>query len=180
MSDTKLGQLLDSTAQRDAIHIAIAPVIAARTLLPGMHIGLTDGLATDGVEPLIGIVDPFLTQPVRKGERFYLCLYQQTVTGMRHHWQHPAFKDGDAAVARDPEGESWRWMQGYADSICRSVDYVLGRIRERDYIVADGVDQHGWEYDGGTEADFWRHAETLLGHKVAPGYIEDRPFSCSC
>lgn len=91
MSDTKLGQLLDSTATRDAIHIAIAPVIAAHSLVPGAHVGLNEkGEALYTASP-IGIVDPFLAAMVKAGERFYLCLYQQTVTDLRHHWQHPAF-----------------------------------------------------------------------------------------
>jgi hypothetical protein len=40
---------------------------------------------------LIGIVDPFLDQPVRPGEEFWVFVYPNTITGMRHYWQHPAF-----------------------------------------------------------------------------------------
>lgn len=37
---SRLGMLLDETAQRDAIHVAIAPVVAAHTLRPGEYVGL--------------------------------------------------------------------------------------------------------------------------------------------
>lgn len=93
MSDTsKLGQLLDETAQRDAIHIALAPVTSPVTLKPGTHVGLLpDGRVSPGASPKVGIVDPFLTEHVQPGQRFWLCLYQQTITALRHRWEHPAF-----------------------------------------------------------------------------------------
>jgi len=94
MSDSvQLGKIIEGDAFRDAIHIAVAPVTAAHCLSPGEHVGLIgDGdKVSDTAEKMIGIVDPFLRRAVAKGERFYLCLYPNTVTGMRHMWTHPAF-----------------------------------------------------------------------------------------
>jgi ABC-type nitrate/sulfonate/bicarbonate transport system substrate-binding protein len=86
----QVGKLIDSDARRDAIHVAVAPVEAAEDLQPGQHVGLVAGLAS-GTVAAIGVVDPFLTEAVRKGQRFWLFLYPNTVTTLRHVWTHPAF-----------------------------------------------------------------------------------------
>lgn len=100
MSDVKLGQLITEEVKRDAIHIALTPVRANEKLRPGQHVGLKPGseLFVGNFTPYIGIVDPFLTKPVKKDDIFYLCLYQNTVTGMRHHWIHPSFKEEDVSI----------------------------------------------------------------------------------
>ena len=86
-----LGERPDDDARRDAVHVAVAPVVADQLLPPGAHVGLTDeGAASAAVRP-IGVVDPFLKEPVRPGQRFWLCLYPNTVTSLRHVWTHPAF-----------------------------------------------------------------------------------------
>lgn len=90
----QLGALLkEGEGQRDAVHVAIAPVIAAHQLQPGQRIGLLDdGLAAEeNLAEAIGIVDPFLQFPVEAGEKFYLLLFPNTVTSLRHVWTHPAF-----------------------------------------------------------------------------------------
>jgi hypothetical protein len=93
--DLGLGQLITEPRGRDAIHVAVAPVKAAEDLPPGAHVGLCRG-TTDEVyetdEGAVGVIDPFLHQLVRKGERCWLFLYPNTVTGLRHVWSHPAFK----------------------------------------------------------------------------------------
>ncbi len=70
---------------RDAIHVAVAPVVALETLEPGQHVGLTpDGRARTLLMPTVGIVDPFLRQPVKAGERFWLFLYPGSIASLRH------------------------------------------------------------------------------------------------
>lgn len=65
MTDIRLGETPAEHAERDAIHVAIAPVIAACEMIPGAHAGLdSDGRATTDVSPL-GIVDPFLNRNVK-------------------------------------------------------------------------------------------------------------------
>lgn len=95
----KLGQLItDGDRRRDAIHIAVAPVTAAHALSPGQHVGLVRADSTELVgrcDCPIGIIDPFLQEPVAAGQRCWMFLYPGTITSLRHAWTHPAF----AAVA---------------------------------------------------------------------------------
>lgn len=88
----KVGKLLDGTEGRDAIHFALAPVMARHDLMPGDDVGLfPDGSCGYSGEH-IGIVDPFLQNEVLQGELFWLFLYPGTITNLRHVWEHPAFK----------------------------------------------------------------------------------------
>jgi hypothetical protein len=87
-TEVKLGQLVGGAAGRDAVHVAVVPMKAAVRLRPGCHVDRFGG--TD-YEP-VGIVDPFLLQPVEPGQTFWLCLYPGTVTSLRHVWTHPAFE----------------------------------------------------------------------------------------
>ncbi len=92
-----LGETPTEDARRDAVHVAVAPVIAARTLQPGWHVGLDENgqayspTCDRRTEETVGIVDPFLDHWVDKGERFWLWLYPNTVTSLRHCWTHPSF-----------------------------------------------------------------------------------------
>jgi len=96
-----IGRILPTNESigRDAVHVAIVPVIAAETLQPGQRVGLiyqgADVVGTNGLIASCGIVDPYLTDPVRKGQRFYLFLYPGTVTSLRHEWTHPLFDGKD-------------------------------------------------------------------------------------
>jgi hypothetical protein len=94
MESVKVGSILNDVAVgRDAIHIAIAPVVAAEKLWAGYSVGLLDdGTASTHAETKIGIVDPFIKGPIRRGDKFYLFLFPNTVTSLRHVWTHPAFK----------------------------------------------------------------------------------------
>ena len=86
-----LGEIPAPDARRDAVHVAVAPVVAKHDLNPGDHVGLfPDGQAGYAGEH-IGAVDPFLRNPVKAGERCWLFLYPNTVTSLRHSWTHPAF-----------------------------------------------------------------------------------------
>ena len=85
-----IGKLLTEAGGRDAVHVAIAPTTAPCELQPGQHVN-QDGYPENPEVRTVGIVDPFLREPVRKGERFWLFLYPNSVTSLRHEWTHPAY-----------------------------------------------------------------------------------------
>jgi hypothetical protein len=85
-----IGRLVAGDEGRDAVHVAIAPTTAPCELRPGQHVDQHGNPEGPGVVP-VGIVDPFLREPVRSGQRFWLFLYPNTVTSLRHEWTHPAF-----------------------------------------------------------------------------------------
>lgn len=96
-SEPQLGNLLTGTEGRDAIHIAITPVVASERLYPGESVELF-GKTEKGLNYVrkstgksIGIIDPFLKDPVKFGECVYLFLNPYTITSLRHVWVHPAF-----------------------------------------------------------------------------------------
>lgn len=109
-NDVKLGEIIGEPdeAKRDAIHIAVAPVIAGDKLSPGQDVGFLDAERTKVgcVNEPIGIVDPFLKHMVFPEQRIYIMLYPNTITGLRHDWHHPAF-----AKATHTKEESWKWMR---------------------------------------------------------------------
>jgi hypothetical protein len=186
MSESILGQLVDEKAERDAIHIAIAPVVAGERLYPGDHVGfVSEGIVAKRDDKLIGIVDPFLMKPVAEGQRFFLCLYPKTVTGMRHHWQHPAFGIPSAGIpqseldASKMEAELLirKWLERYSD-----VDlgvYGTGNTFERlvaDYLAGDYFVFHSFDTPDESETAPIMVALAIYTGKQKP----DFRFSCTC
>lgn len=198
MSDLQLGQLITTDQQRDAIHVAVAPVTAAEKLFPGQEIGLgEDGRATVAGVNKLGIVDPFLKGPVFEGQRFWLWLPPNTVTGMRHHWQHPAF--GEAGPNCEPlpsekeKAKSKEWLEDFAKEFDRedsgwgqrSFTYddlmaLLSRAsRDCDeYFMCRGFDTPDRAYFD--RAEMWHHYEVVTGDRLTEEQKETVPFSCSC
>lgn len=192
--DVKLGVKLDGSEQRDAIHVAIAPVIAVEHLLPGDHVGLVDdtehvGKTLPGITP-IGIIDPFLRTQVQAGERCWLFLYTQTITSLRHDWTHPAFAAlaSPAAVEESEQAKSERWLRVYAEEV--GVSYRICMDAAAEYLASKesgrarwGGEYHTLNYDTPDivyekREEFWNHYEIVTGVKV-----EDKEatfFSCSC
>jgi len=90
-----LGTIHMKEEKRDAIHLAVEPVMAGEDLRAGQDIIVKDGVAypTPPGEGL-GIVDPFLRFGALKGERFWFVMYPRQVHSLRHVWEHPAFPPG--------------------------------------------------------------------------------------
>lgn len=179
---TILGKLVGDDANRDAIHIAVAPVVAAENLFPGQDIGLCEDGRVASVSPVIGIVDPFLKHRVVIGDRFYMLLYPNTITSLRHEWVHPAFEKRNETrpSARD---SSEQWLRSFAEQAGLSYDSMLekvaGYVEDGDPWVENGSEMARDAYYAVNEDEFWKHYEAVTGTKN-PHHSWSSPFSCSC
>ncbi len=178
-----IGTLLGSdVTHRDAIHIAVVPVIAADGLMGGDHVDLAYGTtnqvkrAADGEG--IGVIDPFLKTYLRKGDRCWLFLHPNTVTGMRHEWVHPVF---DAPLPM-PKSEAEAWLRKFADRWNFDYDEMIATAQEKEGgVVANGIDLHSAsELDAGDEAMFWQNIEAITQQKFDDEHRNNFTWSCSC
>lgn len=182
MAEVKLGKLIEGEAERDAIHIAVVPLVAGVGMMSGQAFRLKEGsnnvaVPSEGSGVMHGIVDPYLGDiDVRKGQRFWGCLFPGTVTGMRHHWSHPAFDGGESPKPTKEESEQWlRRFCWRAD--CPGFDETMELARSNrrsEYLHVNGMDA-----SGEIPPEFWDHVENLYGVEIPE---EDRAigFSCAC
>jgi hypothetical protein len=89
----QLGTLPRDGDLRDAVHMAVVPVIAAQRLQPGQHVGRHDDSRYGASDHPVGIVDPFLLVAVAPDQLFWLMMYPGTVMNLRHAWKYPGIPD---------------------------------------------------------------------------------------
>lgn len=195
MADPQFGRLVpaDFPDERDAIHIATAAVFALEDLNPGDHVGFTtkdnDKMGRSEIAPL-GIVDPFLPKPVKKGERFWVFLYPGTIQSLRHNWTHPSFDVRQQLIRAIEETPAKKRMKAFAASLSGGEDWGGNKYdevtfeelidRATQYVNGGEYWSEGGRFEGqGLYDEFWDDFEELTGLKVPEG---DRYsfFSCSC
>lgn len=176
MTDVVLGKLIDSPQERDAVHVATVPMTAAELLRPAQRVGIVgEGIAGPSAN-VVGIVDPYLTDVVPKGAQFWLCLLPGTVTGMRHHWAHPAFNSSAAPVGDKAASEAW--LKGAAKTL--GVPYEELISDHSPLVTSDYINNGEHIRDLWYEMDdeFWKHHKIVTGRDVPE---DDRGgFTCSC
>lgn len=179
MKPLPIGQIITDEQPRDAIHIAVAPVVAAEKLFTGQHIGMTpEGTATTHVFNPIGIVDPFLRVPVEQGMRFWMFLYPGSVTSLLHVWSHPAF---EKHAPRSPQQlESEKWLRAFADEWGMDYEEMIRRTTAGEGITAFGRSISGWSELGEDAGRFWSHLQILTGKMFSAEHRENTYFSCTC
>lgn len=180
---TSLGKLIEiDNPLRDAVHIAVAPVVADVRLKPGDHIGFVkpgDASLVGRATKPVGIVDPFLSANVRKGDRFWMYLYPNTITSLKHVWTHPAFPEAPAAMPSD-KAASEAWLRAFvAGADCPGYETVIAAAVDggdaswdSDYLHFNDRDAHGK-----IPPEFWDHVEVVTGQKITKRATY---FSCSC
>jgi hypothetical protein len=179
-----VGKLLKGTEGRDAIHFALAPMVAGMGLSPGERVGIRagDGDASTACTPHVGIVDPFLAVDVKQGERFWLFLFPGTITSLRHAWTHPEFPNdtGEAEKVRDTAvQEAMSWLKWYAkreiNPYCMTPDEAL------DKLLADlkngTLQSYGLKRtENDIDRELWDRL-AVIGVIVNPSNLS---YSCSC
>lgn len=181
VSELGVGKIIPRTAEtanqsRDAIHVAIVALTAGQLLLPSQHVAIVDDVAVAKTTGTIGIVDPYLRCPVEKGQDFWLFLYPNTVTSLRHEWTHPAFDLPKISDATD----SRLWVALFANDLGQTFDGLMDaakKFQERGDYTYDNSESYkavDWE----KWPEFWRHFERLTGLKENSD--ESCPFTCSC
>lgn len=182
-----LGKTFD-VGRRDAIHIAVAPVVAVTFLAPGEHIGFVEAPERVGrnyVGSPLGIVDPFLQKPVSPGERFWMFLYPNTITSLRHQWTHPAFGAQDAPQTThisqiDHAAKSREWIAEHAKQLGLTPDVVMEDAEHwlmyQEHKVQQGSER--WR-DNFNPTEFWHHYEVVTGELV-PADEKQSFYCCTC
>jgi hypothetical protein len=185
-----LGTILDEHQKRDAIHLAVEPVIAGERLQRFDHIVIRDGKAyAADIGAGLGIVDPFLAKPVEQGQRFWFVMYPRMITSLRHVWAHPAFPDEPGTPApvqvapTSNKSASEEWLREYATRFNVYYDpetaylTMMAEIAEGQGLVRHGNDMSGLG-DLEDSDELRRHASIVLGKEVDWSTFEY--FSCSC
>jgi hypothetical protein len=204
-----LGTIIDDTQKRDAIHLAVIPVQAGCSLTAGTHVGLLDGKAhvSSACDADLGIVDPFLSSIVRKGQWFWLMIHPRVITSLRHVWVHPDIPD-EAGTAVSPSSiealkelaknreyaasEAWlrNWCRqsgeiSYDDLIAVAVDGEVVRGGEdleyyggcRWALTDYGLMSYGADAYASIPPELWDHVKVVTG--VEPAHRPDS-LGCSC
>lgn len=192
MDTLHIGRIIKEPQLQDAVHIAIAPVVAYHTLDPGEHVGLTElGEADSYHKNPIGVVDPFLTTTVRKGEKFWLFLYPGSITSLKHFWTHPAFEKKTEVVpvapiqvtvkeppVLDAYTIAWRAVESIADNYGLDATELLEAADS--FVQYNEYFSQGGRFEGEyLTDDFWPHYE-VIRNVVVPNSKQHSFFTCSC
>lgn len=187
-----LGTIITENEKRDAIHLAVLPVVAGQELAPGQDVGIdSDGTAwhTKGVDVYIGIVDPFLKAWVKKGEHFWLVIYPRQITSLRHAWSHPDVPDDFqigqwtrlvAGFTGPEKTASEKWLREFVAGL----DRLGSDTPDYEQIIGSAVEDPEQMFFGATiygaiPPEFWDHVEAVTGKHI-PKKGRAEHFSCAC
>jgi len=194
-----LGMIIGDTEKRDAIYLAVEPVVAQEKLYPGQDVG-----PNGTKENPVGIVDPFLKEPVQPGQRFWLVIYPRQIHSLRHVWTHPSFPDESNDFIKENHKRqikfSKEWMEDFWNK-CKEIE-ENSTWSGRDYDIIEGLQYEDlinaaskflkkdiffyvsknltekFYYEEFPKA-FWDYYEILTGEKV-PEDKKTNFFTCLC
>ncbi len=175
---------------RDAIHLAVEPVVAGHMLRPGELVKIEEGFAVAASHDATGIVDPFLGGLVYSGQRFWFVVLPRTITSLRHVWSHPAFPeeasyhaDADEHYVAPDKAASEAWMRKWALAHVSADYYGDGTPHSEEtayaFALEAGAENHIGPYEDARDHiddEWWSHWEKITGKVGKRGAY----FSCSC
>lgn len=177
---------------RDAIHIAVVAMRCINEPYAGSWVRLTHKpncvFRCDPDDPKrIGVIDPFL--PTRwndkdipnEGDLVNIFLVPNTISYLRHQWEHPAF---DAMANKiNTMSESERWLRAFAEKYSFDFDDMIHSAID-ETVPSPGVVSRGRDLDRDSVRhdlpEFWRHLEKFTGKGVDQKHRENVYWSCSC
>lgn len=187
-STLEIGKLIIKPENKDAIHIAVCPVVAGKKLKPGEHVGLesiNNQLIANSTSEKIGIIDPFLKKSVNVNEQCWLFLYPQTITSLRHEWTHPFFENLEKTLSPEEVARLTDKAFHGPESHLREVAEMVGLSYDRLLGILDNYveygDYHTFPYetpDCGDVEKMWNCYEEIREKKVNDK--NTAPFSCAC
>ena len=166
--------------ERDAIHIAVVPLVAGEDLKPGDSFENQNGVAKkSSYRERDGVVDPFLQAPLKKGDRFWAFLNPGSITSLRHIWTHPSFEENKELW--EYEEDHYAWLVKFADKH----GFGLGELLS----IGDDEEPFTGHFTkwGEFDDDFYEeksllfdHLEKYLDKKISEEVRDSVYFSCAC
>ncbi len=196
-----LGSIIGESEKRDAIHLAVEPVVAGERLTPGQNVGrMKDGtFGATGVRKRLGVVDPFLPGPIKKGDRFWLIVYPRQITALHHVWEHPDFPNADGSLTSEERmarvrlmtekltnsGETWIKNEfvpkvedyGHALNYEDLLEGAKEYLETGNYVCLPN--DIAYEFVSENIAKFWENFTKVTGQTV-PEEKRQPFFNCAC
>lgn len=80
--------IITRLGDKDAIHVCVQICKATESLNPGTTVAIVNGNASKYVGDLYdGVVNPFLSSPIKAGSLFYVFMRPDIPRSLTHHWE---------------------------------------------------------------------------------------------
>lgn len=183
-----MGGLLPAEAWgRDAVHVAVFSAYSTEPLKPGQRVAILNEeggkdmrVRSDGTH--VGIVDPFLSAVVERGERFWVYLYPRTITALSHRWSHPAFEATETTYTPPAQrAAAEARLKDFADSDGVGYGDLISALQAWFDDDCDGIPCYGTDHNyQPVPTTLWDDAEIVLGQHMPPKAARPEYFRCAC
>lgn len=104
-----------------------------------------------------------------------MFLFPNTITTLRHVWEHPSFEPEFGTPDRDA---SERWLRAFCESAdCPAYEIVIAAAIDNDAWDDDCLHFDGRNAHGQIPPEFWDHVAVVTGRT---NLRRAKYFSCSC